>query len=549
MNRLWSELSQLAAFAVIVQIGSWAGLHEHTALHDCMLATFRPTLEPATLQTQTAAAVEMREWAKIAEKLEPGMVLLATHDGFGTGFVISKEHRLVVTAAHIADNIPDGKSAKVVSKNGPATYSVDRAWYHPRVERKVPGSLPAPSEYPGDGPIASCRFDVAVIRLAPDGPELTAEWKIAGDDELADLVGRRVGCVYYAAKQSEEFHYDGSQMVPLHFTPSTVVARTVAVDDPAIALDSQISIDALLGSGSSGSPIFLPNGRVIGVISAERSTRTTQMYLAAKVTALRELIAYHRLASLMPALDSPVSPESIVEQRLRIENLRRAVQLSRDAETLRRAGQYGEAADKCNEARRIVPDYGGVLLARSKVYLYYLATQWHSLTDENRRQFAEWAVNDASVFVATYSQQAEGILIQIQAGVYLARSYDTRAGFVDELEALQWLLQNKEFVVSLTPHELAFACNLRAQCYHFLGEMEKAEAGYDQSISVERSDARWFLNRAQFWDQRGKRELAEYDRQMAQALRLGGPLPKKVVQALPLPPLPSPANSPFGDAR
>jgi tetratricopeptide (TPR) repeat protein len=112
---------------------------------------------------------------------------------------------------------------------------------------------------------------------------------------------------------------------------------------------------------------------------------------------------------------------------------------------------------------------------------------------------------------------------------------------------MEWLLGDKEFVDSLSAHERAFAYNLEAQCYQFLGELDKAEAGFDRSIEVEPSDRRWYLNRAQFWDHRGRSELAEYDRGMARALAGAGMFPRKPRRALP--PLPSATESPFDLSR
>jgi Tfp pilus assembly protein PilF len=53
----------------------------------------------------------------------------------------------------------------------------------------------------------------------------------------------------------------------------------------------------------------------------------------------------------------------------------------------------------------------------------------------------------------------------------------------------------------------------------FLGELDKAEKDYTESIELGPSQPRWYENRAQFWEQQGKPELAGVDRRRAQALR------------------------------
>ena len=181
------------------------------------------------------------------------------------------------------------------------------------------------------------------------------------------------------------------------------------------------------------------------------------------------------------------------------------------------------------------------------MYLYYLANHWHHLSNRDRKLFAEWACDDAVVFVETYADQPAGLLILIQAKIYLGCAYGDQEVLQRERQSMDWLLGDEEFVDSLSAHELAFAYNLQAQCYHFLGELGKAEAGFDQSIKLEPSDRRWYLNRAQFWDRRGRSELAEYDRGMARALTGGGTFPRKPRRDLP--PLPSATDSPFDVSR
>jgi tetratricopeptide (TPR) repeat protein len=147
-----------------------------------------------------------------------------------------------------------------------------------------------------------------------------------------------------------------------------------------------------------------------------------------------------------------------------------------------------------------------------------------------------------------YGRSREGALIYYQSLIYLKHTNDDPDGFRLILEGIEWILDDATFMEAMTKHELAFAYNLRAQCHHFLNEMEKAQEDYNKSIEVEPSEPRWYLNRAQYWDQRGQSELAETDRHMAQTLREGRATltsPSFPIRFPAKPTLPSPTVSPF----
>ncbi len=187
---------------------------------------------------------------------------------------------------------------------------------------------------------------------------------------------------------------------------------------------------------------------------------------------------------------------------------------------------------------------------RSKVYLYFLANYWHSLSGDQRKMYAAWAYDDAHWFNVVYGRSRESALIYGQALIYAKHTHDEPDGYRFALKQIQWILDDETITEPITEHELAFAYNLRAQCHHFLGEMEKVEEGYNESIEAEPSDPRWYLNRAQYWDQRGRSDLANADRQVAQSLRedraalASGRFPASLRRPT-APALPSATESPF----
>jgi hypothetical protein len=164
------------------------------------------------VQPQAPTSKEEAQLEAVAKKLRPGMMSLVTRDGFvGNGFVISRKHRLVVTAGHVADELFGDGSAKAFCNGTVQSYVILRMWYHPRVERGLDGpafsfSLTPDalslSQIPGDGPIQTPRFDLAVLQLSGDGPELPVELELALDDELLNTEGRLVGSLAYTSALS-----------------------------------------------------------------------------------------------------------------------------------------------------------------------------------------------------------------------------------------------------------------------------------------------------------------------------------------------------------
>lgn len=198
--------------------------------------------------------------------------------GTATAFCINRKHRLLVTAAHVADTrlqygslfaVQNGIVAHAGTWPAKGTwYEVEDVWYSPFVrrdkEKRRPGERHDPVTHP-------CP-DVAILKLKSDGPDLPEEFELAGPDTRA-LQARSVGTlgfpVYAMRKVGLPQAFDRVNAVFSHgyvsrerdlydgFTdfegifakgPSTVFEHTVP-----------------FYPGQSGSPLFLSDGRVIGV--------------------------------------------------------------------------------------------------------------------------------------------------------------------------------------------------------------------------------------------------------------------------------------------
>src|SRR5205085_1261535 len=115
--------------------------------------------------------------------------------GHGTAWVVSKEHRLLVTNAHVADIMHPGGTMEAMLNGTSHSYTVAKAWYHPGVRRFLERdtSLSVRSADPADGPVDPISPDVAVLQLAAGGPELPAELPMATAGELAELFAQSAG--------------------------------------------------------------------------------------------------------------------------------------------------------------------------------------------------------------------------------------------------------------------------------------------------------------------------------------------------------------------
>jgi tetratricopeptide (TPR) repeat protein len=499
---------------------------------------------PATPSKEEEAALRTA-----AAGVRPAMMRLVTSDGSaaGSAFVISKKHRLVATAGHVAD-VVNGENKGTAWREGTRTsYVIRRVWYHPRVEREHPNGIPALSDNPLDGQIASSRLDVAVLQLTDEGPDLPVEIDPSRVIAPAELAGRTVGYLGYHGDQQSETS-NATPPFLARFGVSSVIERDFGSADPAVVSTYNVYTSRPVDSGQSGGAVFLANGCLVGVVSHTWASGAQEGGEFQAIPTLSELIAYHGLEEFFsPAWAHLVRPVD-GGKNSRLDDLREAARLTREADGMRRAGDYRSAVELCNRVRRSSPSYAGVFLVRCKVYLYYLAHFWSSLSDAQRKQYARWAYDDAHWCNVVYPESVECTLFFVQSAVYIGCTDGDRDPVRKALNGLESLLDDESDSEPLAGHQLAFAYNLEAQCHQFLGDVERAREAFGRSIEAAPLEARWYLNRAQFWDQCGQADLARSDRRIVEQLREGGPAsvsPSRETNGLPA--LPKPSRSAFDD--
>jgi hypothetical protein len=437
--------------------------------------------------------------------------------GQATAFLISREERLLATAAHVADHAASGEVTLAVPDGTASTYRVVRIWYHPGIVRKLDDGLYARSDDPRDGPIGYRVPDVAVLQLAAGGADLPGACELASDKELHDLDGRTIGLLGYPG--AVEHRWPTPDRPAAARLATGVVSRTTGPSEDVSAPPGRrqwVWHTAQLGGGSSGGPLFLANGHVAAIHSMGGKSEDGAPDLDGyRIDCLRELLAYHSLGGVALENVRKGASRRGWGPDPRLPQLRRAVQLVREGEALRRRGHYAAAGRRCNEALRLAPDYAGALLLRSKVYLYYCGANWKKLDAEERRRFAAWASDDSRRCIELLPQWTEPYLIEAQNNVYLGVAFPAEDHFARNLAFI-------DDVLSWAPLEdsgRAFLLNCRAQSRCFLGDLDRAEGDYDESIRLAPEEPRWRLNRAQYWKQRGRPERAAEDLRQAQSVR------------------------------
>ncbi|MCA9270572.1 MAG: trypsin-like peptidase domain-containing protein, partial [Planctomycetales bacterium] len=339
-------------------------------------------------------AQDVGRLGEIARTMRQGVLLVGTAaDGHGTAFVISRQRRLLVTNAHVADIFQKTGKMLAVLNEGTAVYEVEHVWYHPGVLRVLDDRTFAIGRSTDirDGDVYPRSPDIALLQLKEGGAELPMEFTLATSDAMSDAFARTVAILGFPGHDTKGWPGLGER--PQATFHDGVVSR-VTDFHLSNAKDSQarqfLQHTAIGLGGFSGSPLFLPSGAVVGVHNAFRpvSDRGAQAVMshAVRIDCLWELIVANDLLDLFPI---PVDPASLNVARFAapdpmIENYRRARELAKDAERLNHLHQFVEAADVSAKALELVPNYPEALYQKGAAHSGYLATYGLRITRKVR---------------------------------------------------------------------------------------------------------------------------------------------------------------------
>lgn len=470
-----------------------------------------------------------QDLGKTARSTEPGVFLVGTpKDGFGTAWVISKKHRLLVTNAHVGDirHIAGGKMFAIPSGTS-QLYTVEKVWYHPGVRRYIKGTpLSARSMDPKDGPVDPRSPDLALLRLSPDGPDLTVEFPIATSDELATLFAQPTAILGFPGHDTKEWPQLGDKAA-MTFHDGVVSRITDFAFNPgAPAAELQfVQYTMATWGGFSGSPVVLPNGHVAAVHNMARTEKgqngaTKDIPHGVRVDCVIEMLVHNDLDDKVPfKIDrAKVSVDRWTKPDKEGEKVRAAFaqadELVREARVLIFQKQdFEKGEEKCNEALKLVPNYAPAYFARS--YAFNNFYWFKRPPDEVARKVLELALADAKKYYQLVPTDPRGALQISRIFGNMAYVNGDAALTRTAIGILDALLSSE----NLTKYGQADALSSRGLNYNVLGKTDQALTDLNKAIELIPTEPVFWEHRAIYWDANRRPDLAATDRAKGKELR------------------------------
>lgn len=304
---------------------------------------------------------------RVTRSLQKGILLIGTVDGgHGTGFVISKKHRLVATNAHVADILHKQGELFVIANGSRSLYSVEKVWYHPGVLRKLdnPGARLIRSMNPFAGDVQPSCPDVAVLQLEDDGTELPREFLLANEKDLKQLFASPVAMIGFPGHDTSQWPKLGQKPAASYL--AGVVSRISDFQLNGDVANHQLQfVQHTMSSwgGFSGSPIVLTNGRVAAIHNSVRyvshGKHVKSIPHGIRIDCLWELLVHHQLDSKVPlGIDkSKVDVERWLKETENDKRYRRSIKLLEEANALYGLKKWDEMIEKSEEVIRLTPNY------------------------------------------------------------------------------------------------------------------------------------------------------------------------------------------------
>ena len=289
---------------------------------------------PRGTSARRSPALKAQLVVEAAERFTCAVVQLGPLDRYtGTGFVVSRSHRLIVTAGHAADHffseVPPGERAMYALPAGCARpIPVEKVWYHPRIRGELDYGLVANSLEPRDGAVAFPSPDLALIQLSQDSGELPLQCEVQIQAQPRDQRLCRRSCRFLGAVAGSSVDArprKANSLTSLIRRGRHPAAQTAREYDDFVFMDAPCTE---LG-GISGGPIFLASGLAVALATNAEpcgNGHEQQELVALRIECLAELATYHKLGGWFPGL-AKAAPRPGWGPSPRIEELRRTASL------------------------------------------------------------------------------------------------------------------------------------------------------------------------------------------------------------------------------
>ena len=467
-------------------------------------------LGPASSSCYTALFVQIPEASR---RVAPAVLWLGLPgEPQGTAFVVSRKHRLAVTAAHVADLIRQRGGPTAAYLDGTTTaYHVERVWYHPGVLRKLDDGLVVRSDDPKDGAMAYPCPDVAILQLSADGPDLPAECTFASDDELNDLQGRPVGMLGHPYDPDNP-EVDGVVRPHGARLATGLISRVKDFHGWEVASGDGplIGANLLSSPGTSGSPGFLSNGHIVAVFTWGKSAfGDMENAQGVRADCIRKAIVYHKLGERLDGwLAVPVAVDAAREgPDGRLPDLRRAVAVVRESFTLYRKYDFRGAATRCDEALKLAPEYCTAHVWRAQSLIKVCGFEADRLTREEREAIVVEANDKLDHCLERDPRSYDAWYARIESMRYLGLMRKDHGLLAEAAEHADAVLTWDELE---TPKRAALL-EVRGWCRYAMRQMEAARNDLDAAVDLEPEVLSHLRNRAYFHEKNGHPELAAAD--------------------------------------
>ena len=436
--------------------------------------------------------------------------------GWGTAFVISAKNRLLATNGHVAD-ILCRTGTMVARCNGTtSTYTVNKVWYHPGVIRRHDQSLMIRCQDPSHGDIVPGCPDVAVLRLA-NGPELPAEFPLASPSELEALVAQPVALLGFPGSDTTRWP-ESTETPQASFREGTVTRLTTLLRSNNRGCKQHVQHSITAWFGSSGSPVFLPNGHVVAIDATVRTVhqndRTAEMNFGVRIDCLWELLAYNRLTDqvALPAGIGRIDLDCYQQTDPEDINAHSAIALVSACDRLMLDGDFSLAREHCDQAILLAPSYANAFRMRSSILRESVGAA--GLKPDEKLHFLLMALEDIKHYREAAPKDPWGSLDCLWTAIWLDRVAKGSPSDPQVVSATTGLLDSRV----LDQTQRAYALVIRATATNY---GPGCQADLDEAIRLapnRLAGAAAYNARATFWQVNGSPAKSKNDSQRASEL-------------------------------